>query len=164
MLTGPVPQETDNPDLRDRAYVYWRLLGDPDTARQVVLAQKPVIADTGGSMEPSLLATLLANLSSLASVYHKPPEVCAPAGCLIDHSSLASVRSMRPVMHLSFHLSTHQFAASCWVWSSAFGALSSLAYHKPPEVCAPALGGLLLLKSCCWSAVGQPCLCLLHAP
>ena len=55
--------------------MYWRLLGDPDTARQVVLAQKPVIADTGGSMEPSLLATLLANLSSLASVYHKPPEV-----------------------------------------------------------------------------------------
>ena len=45
---------------------------------QVVLAQKPVIADTGGSMEPSLLATLLANLSSLASVYHKPPEVRMP--------------------------------------------------------------------------------------
>ena len=22
-------QETDNPDLRGRAYVYWRLLGDP---------------------------------------------------------------------------------------------------------------------------------------
>ena len=29
-------QETDNPDLRDRAYVYWRLLGDPETARQVL--------------------------------------------------------------------------------------------------------------------------------
>ena len=76
-------QETDNPDLRDRAYVYWRLLGDPETARQVVLAQKPVIADTGGAWDPSLLGTLLHHLSSLASVYHKPPEVwrCTDADC-----------------------------------------------------------------------------------
>ena len=68
-------QETDNPDLRDRAYVYWRLLGDPETARQVVLAQKPIIQDTGDAWDPSLLGTLLHHLSSLASVYHKPPEV-----------------------------------------------------------------------------------------
>ena len=39
------PQETDNPDLRDRAYVYWRLLSsDPEAARAVVLAEKPVIS------------------------------------------------------------------------------------------------------------------------
>ncbi len=40
----------------------------------MVLAEKPVIADTSAALEPSLLATLLANLSTLASVYHKPPE------------------------------------------------------------------------------------------
>lgn len=69
-------QETDNPDLRDRAFVYWRLLStDPEAAKDVVLAEKPVIADSGASMEPALLATLLSNLSTLASVYHKPPEV-----------------------------------------------------------------------------------------
>ncbi|KAK9812096.1 hypothetical protein WJX73_006205 [Symbiochloris irregularis] len=68
-------QETDNPDLRDRAFVYWRLLStDPEAAKEVVLAEKPVIADVGSGMEPQLLATLLQNLSSLASVYHKPPE------------------------------------------------------------------------------------------
>lgn len=69
-------QETDNPDLRDRAFIYWRLLStDPEAARAVVLAEKPVIVDTSASLEPSLLSTLLANLSTLASVYHKPPEV-----------------------------------------------------------------------------------------
>ena len=69
-------QETDNPDLRDRAFIYWRLLStDPEAARAVVLAEKPVIADTSAALEPSLLSTLLANLSTLASVYHKPPEV-----------------------------------------------------------------------------------------
>ncbi len=41
-------QETDNPDLRDRAYVYWRLLSsDPEAARAVVLAEKPVISQVG---------------------------------------------------------------------------------------------------------------------
>ncbi|KAK9841945.1 hypothetical protein WJX81_000273 [Elliptochloris bilobata] len=68
-------QETDNPDLRDRAFIYWRLLStDPEAARAVVLSEKPVIADTATALEPSLLSTLLANLSTLASVYHKPPE------------------------------------------------------------------------------------------
>jgi len=68
-------QETDNPDLRDRAFIYWRLLStDPEAARAVVLAEKPVIADTAAALEPSLLAVLLANLATLASVYHKPPE------------------------------------------------------------------------------------------
>ena len=69
-------QETDNPDLRDRAYVYWRLLStDPEAAKEVVLAEKPIIDDTSSHMEPALLDQLLAHLSSLSSVYHKPPEV-----------------------------------------------------------------------------------------
>ncbi len=69
-------QETDNPDLRDRAYVYWRLLSsDPEAARSVVLAEKPVIAQDTSSMDPKLLQTLLGNLSTLSSVYHLPPSV-----------------------------------------------------------------------------------------
>ena len=69
-------QETDNPDLRDRAYVYWRLLStDPEAAKEVVLAEKPVIDDSSSQMEPVLLDLLLKNLSSLSSVYHKPAEV-----------------------------------------------------------------------------------------
>ena len=70
------PQETDNPDLRDRAYVYWRLLSsDPEAARSVVLAEKPVIAQDTSAMDPRLLRTLLGNLSTLSSVYHLPPAV-----------------------------------------------------------------------------------------
>ncbi|CAN8325684.1 unnamed protein product [Cochlearia groenlandica] len=67
--------ETDNPDLRDRAYIYWRLLStDPEAAKDVVLAEKPVINDDSNQLEPSLLDELLANISTLSSVYHKPPE------------------------------------------------------------------------------------------
>ncbi|PNY23425.1 AP complex subunit beta [Tolypocladium capitatum] len=64
--------ENDNPDIRDRAYVYWRLLsGDLDS---IILSQKPTISTTMTSLPPALLEQLLAELSTLASVYHKPPE------------------------------------------------------------------------------------------
>ncbi|GAO19563.1 hypothetical protein UVI_02062270 [Ustilaginoidea virens] len=67
--------ENDNPDIRDRAYVYWRLLsGDLDIAKSIVLSKKPTISTTMTSLPPSLLEQLLSELSSLASVYHKPPE------------------------------------------------------------------------------------------
>ncbi|KAD6453519.1 hypothetical protein E3N88_08224 [Mikania micrantha] len=67
--------ETDNPDLRDRAYIYWRLLStDPEAAKDVVLAEKPVISDDSNQYDSSLLDELLANIATLSSVYHKPPE------------------------------------------------------------------------------------------
>lgn len=69
--------ENDNPDIRDRAYVYWRLLSntsDPNAAKNVVLSEKPPIVTTIQSLPPTLLDQLLNELSTLASVYHKPPE------------------------------------------------------------------------------------------
>eukprot|EP00775_Hariotina_reticulata_P007152 gene7152-7367_t len=67
--------ETDNPDLRDRAYVYWRLLStDPEAAKDVVLASKPVITDDSSNLEPALLKALMEQISTLASVYHKPAD------------------------------------------------------------------------------------------
>jgi len=72
-LLGKATSETDNPDLRDRAYIYWRLLSsDPEAARDVVLADKPVIADDAEALEPALLDELLGQLATLSSVYHKP--------------------------------------------------------------------------------------------
>ena len=39
-------QDSDNPDLRDRGYIYWRLLStDPAAAKDVVLAEKPLISE-----------------------------------------------------------------------------------------------------------------------
>jgi hypothetical protein len=64
---------SDNPDLRDRGYIYWRLLSsDPATAKAVVLAEKPPIANSSETLSGSVLDELIANLGTLASVYHKP--------------------------------------------------------------------------------------------
>lgn len=68
-------EESDNPDLRDRGYVYWRLLStNPDAAKAVVLAEKPTIRDSSYTLEPSLLDELVQHLGTLASVYHHSPE------------------------------------------------------------------------------------------
>ncbi|KAI9800249.1 MAG: AP-1 complex subunit beta-1 [Sarcosagium campestre] len=65
--------ENDNPDVRDRAYVYWRLLSsDPQVAKNIVLSERPAITTTIQSLPPALLDQLLTELSTLASVYHKP--------------------------------------------------------------------------------------------
>lgn len=53
--------------------MYWRLLStDPEAAKDVVLAEKPVIADSASSLDPALLNQLLAELSTLASVRYPP--------------------------------------------------------------------------------------------
>jgi len=67
--------DNDNPDIRDRAYVYWRLLsGDLSVAKNIILSDKPPITTTMSSLPPVLLDQLLNELSTLASVYHKLPE------------------------------------------------------------------------------------------
>jgi vesicle coat complex subunit len=69
--------ENDNPDVRDRAYIYWRLLSntsDQNATKNIVLSEKPPIVTTISSLPPALLEQLLQELSTLSSVYHKPPE------------------------------------------------------------------------------------------
>jgi AP-1 complex subunit beta-1 len=68
-------EDSDNPDLRDRGYVYWRLLSaDPEAARAVVLSEKPEISDDAFTIDSTLLDELMTQLATLSSVYHKPPE------------------------------------------------------------------------------------------
>uniref|UniRef100_A0A7S1T750 Beta-adaptin-like protein n=1 Tax=Tetraselmis chuii TaxID=63592 RepID=A0A7S1T750_9CHLO len=99
LVLSNATQETDNPDLRDRAYIYWRLLStDPEAAKEVVLAEKPVINDDTNNLDPKLLNELLDNIGTLASVYHKPPDT------FISQTRLAVARGD--------DLETHRFEGS----------------------------------------------------
>ena len=72
-------EESDNPDIRDRGFIYWRLLaGDLDYARSIVLAERPQISEDSGNVETELLDSLLENTGTLASVYYKKPEHFVP--------------------------------------------------------------------------------------
>ncbi|VDL76382.1 unnamed protein product [Nippostrongylus brasiliensis] len=70
---------------------------DPAAAKQVVLAEKPLISEETDLLEPSLLDQLVCHIGSLASVYHKPPSsfvdsarqpLRAGTGCTNGQSSI----------------------------------------------------------------------------
>eukprot|EP00629_Pelagomonadales_sp_RCC1024_P014947 CAMPEP_0119291302 /NCGR_PEP_ID=MMETSP1329-20130426/42218_1 /TAXON_ID=114041 /ORGANISM="Genus nov. species nov., Strain RCC1024" /LENGTH=628 /DNA_ID=CAMNT_0007292131 /DNA_START=176 /DNA_END=2059 /DNA_ORIENTATION=+ len=66
---------SDDPDLRDRGFVYWRLLSsDPECARAVVLGQKPPVEDDTAKLDTATLDKLMSQLGNLSSVYHQPAE------------------------------------------------------------------------------------------
>ncbi|KAJ7848771.1 armadillo-type protein [Mycena leptocephala] len=74
-------KDCDSPDVRDRAYIYWRLLStDTGAAKAVVLAHRPPISIPRTTVAPALLEELLGEISSLASVYHKPEETFVGRG------------------------------------------------------------------------------------
>ena len=86
-------KECDNADLRDRAYIYWRLLSsaDSDAARDVVLTKVPPIAIPPTSVPRALLNELIRELGLLSSVYHKP------ASTFIGHGRM-SVQSLQAAL------------------------------------------------------------------
>ncbi|GAA5854298.1 hypothetical protein JCM8547_001770 [Rhodosporidiobolus lusitaniae] len=65
-------EEVDNPDLRDRGYIYWRLLStDPAAAQDIVLSDKPTISTESEALDRGLLDRLLLHTGTLSSIYGK---------------------------------------------------------------------------------------------
>eukprot|EP00928_Gymnodinium_smaydae_P070777 TRINITY_DN54548_c0_g1_i1.p1 TRINITY_DN54548_c0_g1~~TRINITY_DN54548_c0_g1_i1.p1 ORF type:complete len:917 (-),score=185.79 TRINITY_DN54548_c0_g1_i1:76-2430(-) len=68
-------EDSPNHDLRDRGYIYWRLLStNPEATKNVVLGDKPSIRDDSQAVERSLLDKLIKDLSLMSSVYQKLPS------------------------------------------------------------------------------------------
>lgn len=113
--------DSDNPDIRDRAYIYWRLLsGDLDVAKNIILSQKPAITTTVTTLPPILLEQLLSELSTLASVYHKPPESFVGKGRYgADEIQRAAIKEQRE------NLAENPIAASVAAAAAANGSNAS---------------------------------------
>lgn len=66
-------EDTDNPDLRDRGYMYWRLLSsDPAAAKTIVMGEKPPITAESEKLDPLTLQEMCLVVGSLATIYLKP--------------------------------------------------------------------------------------------
>lgn len=67
-------KEVENADVRDKAYLYWRLLSTDDKALQkdILLNKLPLLDSTIESFAPGLLEELLDKLGNLSSVFYKP--------------------------------------------------------------------------------------------
>lgn len=67
--------DSDNPDLRNRGYIYWRMLSsNPEFAKKIILCEKPTISEDSSTLEPQILDKLIGNISMLSSVYYKMPD------------------------------------------------------------------------------------------
>lgn len=75
-LLKKATEEVDNPDLRDRAYIYWRMLStSPEKTAEVVLKNKHSIDKLKiDTHEDAVIEELLAQISTICSIYHKTPE------------------------------------------------------------------------------------------
>jgi AP-2 complex subunit beta-1 len=66
-------EDTDNPDLRDRGYMYWRLLSsNPTAAKSIVMGEKPAITAESEKLDPVTLEEMCLVVGTLATVYLKP--------------------------------------------------------------------------------------------
>ncbi|KAL4067586.1 adaptin N terminal region-domain-containing protein [Scleroderma yunnanense] len=85
-------EDVDNPDLRDRGFMYWRMLAmNPALARDIVLAEKPAITTDSDRMDRGALDQLLLHTGTLGSIYHKNPETFirnATGRALVDTPAL----------------------------------------------------------------------------
>ena len=75
-LLKKATDECDNPDLRDRAYIYWRMLStSPEKTAQVLLSKRPNISnEIGFHYSNDIIEELLAQISTICSIYHKTPD------------------------------------------------------------------------------------------
>jgi vesicle coat complex subunit len=71
MLLKQAMNEIENPDLRDRGFIYWRLLShNPELAKKIVFSERPAISEQSYTLEQELLDKLVENIGTLASVYY----------------------------------------------------------------------------------------------
>ncbi|KAJ3263738.1 hypothetical protein HDU77_010014 [Chytriomyces hyalinus] len=69
-------EDVDNPDLRDRGFIYWRLLStDPVAAKAIVFGDVVPVTSEMDNLPNQTLEELFLHISTLASMYHKTPEM-----------------------------------------------------------------------------------------
>jgi len=66
-------EECENPDVRDRAYIYWRLLeNDPDLAKEMIAGEKSSFEFCEEeTFETEILDDIIMNMTNVSGVYHK---------------------------------------------------------------------------------------------
>ena len=66
-------EESENPDVRDRAYIYWRLLEiDPDIAKEMICSQKPSFKFTEhDELDADIIDDMINNMTNVSACYFK---------------------------------------------------------------------------------------------
>eukprot|EP01024_Parvocaulis_polyphysoides_P068390 TRINITY_DN8327_c0_g2_i4.p1 TRINITY_DN8327_c0_g2~~TRINITY_DN8327_c0_g2_i4.p1 ORF type:complete len:857 (-),score=130.54 TRINITY_DN8327_c0_g2_i4:140-2344(-) len=134
----------DDPDVRQRALFYWRLLAAEDggsIAKKVVLAHKPLVEQDLASVHEGVLKEYLLDIPHLGSVFHKPASYFNPGG--------GSTVALNPITEVSADDSYSQAATGENVTGGDRGNL-------PASVANSSSGNFISLSSREVSPVVQP--------
>jgi len=76
------------PDVRNRAFIYWRLLSTtPETYERVINVSKRAATHSGVRFNDAVLSELIRNMGSVAGVLHVVPSDFVARACLDESSS-----------------------------------------------------------------------------
>jgi vesicle coat complex subunit len=73
-------EESENPDVRDRSYIYWRLLeNDPDLAKEMIAGEKrPFEFNEEEAFDQDILDDIINNMTNVSGVYHRTNKSLIP--------------------------------------------------------------------------------------
>lgn len=94
--------DVENADVRDKAYIYWRLLsGSDDVSRDVILAPIPPLNSLVEVFSPELLHTLKNELGMLGSVFYRPGDSFEDIGTGIRDNAGSTILRGKGINELS---------------------------------------------------------------
>lgn len=68
-------ENVSNPDVRDRAFIYWRMLStDPEKTKTVVFGYRPQAKDNDKLVDKSFLSEIMKSMGYVSSLFEKKPE------------------------------------------------------------------------------------------
>lgn len=69
-LLTAATETVSNPDVRDRAYIYWRMLSvDPIKTKNVVFGYRPQAKETDKLVDQAFLSDMMKTLGYASSLY-----------------------------------------------------------------------------------------------
>ena len=84
-------EESENPDIRDRAYIYWRLLEiDPDIAKQMVCGEKPAFKfNEDDELDVDTIDDMINNMTNVSACYFKKEkDIINEEDMVVDEEAL----------------------------------------------------------------------------
>ncbi len=67
-------ENVNNPDVRDRAFIYWRMLStDPEKTKTVVFGYRPQAKDNDKLVDQAFLSDMMKSMGYASSLFEKRP-------------------------------------------------------------------------------------------
>ena len=101
-------ENVNNPDVRDRAFIYWRMLStDPEKTKTVVFGYRPQAKDNDKLVDQTFLSDMMKSLGYASSLFEKRPEELFQRSLAEQRVKKLLFRESRSKSKMMLHLHNH---------------------------------------------------------